>query len=342
MRRPALLAAGCLTAMAVLGAAPTATAEPSVPGSSFPSQPAASSAPRIVSVTMETDRRAVLSVFSPAMSREIQVQVLLPADRSAPRPTLYMLDGVSAGEESNYTESTWTQKTDVVSFFADKAVNVVLPVGGRGSYYADWQQSDPILGLNKWETFLTSELPPLLDARFDGNGINSLMGLSMGAQGAMNLLTKHPDLYTGIAGFSGCYDNRSNETKNAVRATVGSTGGDATNMWGPNSDPAWADNDPSNHVEALRGKQIYLSTGNGFPGPYEAAGGFGESVIEALTVGGPLEAAANICTTGFADTLRTAGVPATIVFKPYGTHSWKYWQDEMHNSWPVVSRSLGL
>ncbi|MBY6683460.1 esterase family protein [Rhodococcus sp. BP-316] len=338
MRRPALLAAGCLTALTLLGSAPVAGAQPGVPTPAVD----ASSTTRVVSVTMATDRRAVMSVFSSSMNREIQVQVLLPADRSVPRPSLYMLDGVSAGEESGYTESTWTQKTDAVSFFSDKAANIVLPVGGRGAYYADWAQPDPVLGVNKWETFLTSELPPLIDARFDGNGVNALMGLSMGAQGAMNLLTKHPDLYTGIAGFSGCYDNRSNETKNAVRATVGSTGGDATNMWGTNADPLWAENDPSTRVETLRGKQVYLSTGNGFPGPYEAGGGFGEEIIDALTVGGPLEAAANICTTGFADTLRAAGVPATIVFKPYGTHSWRYWQDEMHNSWPVVARALGL
>lgn len=337
MRRTARIAAGCLAALAVMSSAPTAGAQPSTGDQSI------SASPRIVSVTMQTDRRAVLSVYSAAMGREIQVQVLLPADQQSPRPNLYMLDGVSAGEETNYEESTWTRKTDAVSFFADKNVNVVLPIGGRGSYYADWQRSDPALGLYKWETFLTAELPPLIDGRFDGNGVNALMGLSMGAQGAMNLITKHPDLYTGIAGFSGCYDNRSNETKNAVRATVGSTGGDATNMWGTNDDPAWAANDPSTRVEALRGKEVYLSSGNGFPGPYEIAGrGFVESIAEALTVGGPLEAAANICMNGFVDTLNTAGIPATLVFKPYGTHSWPYWQDELHNSWPSVARALRL
>ncbi|AMY20964.1 MULTISPECIES: alpha/beta hydrolase [Nocardiaceae] len=338
MRRLAALVGACLATTTLAVTAPAvATADPAGPVALVGDTGA-----RVVSVAMQTDRRAMVSVFSPSMGRDISVQVLLPADRSAPRPSLYMLDGVSAGEETNYTESTWTAKTDAVAFFADKPVNVVLPIGGRGSYYADWQRPDPVLGVNMWETFLTRELPPLIDAQFSGNGVDALMGLSMGAQGAMNLIAKHPSLYTGVAAFSGCYDNRSNETKNAVRTTVGSTGGDATNMWGSNSDPAWADNDPSLRVDALRGKQIYVSSGTGLPGPYEAGGSPLEELTDALLVGGPLEAAANLCTNGFVDTLNRAGVPATVVRKPWGTHSWRYWQDEMRASWPVIARALGV
>ncbi|MFE3000299.1 alpha/beta hydrolase-fold protein [Nocardia sp. NPDC059246] len=68
------------------------------------------------------------------MDRTVTVDVLHPAD-DEPRPTYYLLDGVDSGA----AETNWTQKTDIVSFFADKRVNVVLPVGGKGTFYSDWQ-----------------------------------------------------------------------------------------------------------------------------------------------------------------------------------------------------------
>lgn len=134
---------------------------------------------------MVTPTRATVTVFSPAMRKPISVTVLLPADRTRPVPTLYLLDGIDAGVYTRYTESGWTTQTDVVRFMADKPVNVVLPIGGTASYYTDWNATDPVLGRNKWETFLTTELPPLIDQRFGGNGVNALGGLSMGALGAM-------------------------------------------------------------------------------------------------------------------------------------------------------------
>ena len=62
----------------------------------------------------------------------------------------------------------WLRKGGAAEFFRDKNVNVVLPLAGPGSFYADWQRDDPKLGRYKWETFLTQELPPLIDEEFDG------------------------------------------------------------------------------------------------------------------------------------------------------------------------------
>ena len=345
IRRALMVVSGAL-AVSIVGIVPTVGAAPlpvlplpAFPFLATPAPPAPQTA-TIDHVTMLTDRRAAMFVFSPAMQRVIQVQVMLPADQSAARPTLYMLDGVSAGSESGYTESTWTQKTDAVAFFADKNTNVVMPIGGTGSYYADWQKPDPVLGLNKWDTFLSKELPPLVDSQFKGNGTNAILGLSMGAQAAMNLITKYPSLYTGVAGFSGCYDNSAIANKNAVRATVGSVSGNATNMWGENSDPDWEINDPAAHVEALRGKEVFIATGNGLPGPHEFEPG--ANPVVQFFAGAPLEAGANVCTRSFEQTLGAAGIPATFAYRPYGTHSWGYWEDDMHDSWPTMKRALGL
>lgn len=300
--------------------------------------PAVEAAARVDHVVEMGDRRTALFVFSPAMDKVVQVQVLHPEGTSE-RPSLYLLDGVSAGSESDYTESTWTQKTDVVDFFADKDVNVVLPVGGTASFYTDWDRDDPVLGANRWETFLTKELPPIVDARFRGNGSNAIAGLSMGAQGAMTLVTRNPDLYRGVAALSGCMDTGRVESQAAVRGTVASKGGDADNMWGPAGDPAWPAHDPTLNAESLRGKEIFVSVGDGRAGPYELGV---PDVLEKVAVGGPLEVASNSCTQLFRQRLDQLGIPATYLFRPFGTHSWPYWQDDLRSAWPTLARALDM
>ncbi len=342
MHRRVLAALGASFALSILGTG-VVSAQP-LPGTGSSEGPVpfagVSESARIDHVDMITDRRAAVFVFSPSMNKIIQVQVLLPKAQSVSRPTLYMLDGVSAGNESNYTESTWTQKTDIVDFFADKNVNVVLPIGGSSSYYTNWDVPDPILGVNRWETFLTSELPPLIDARFSGNGINAIAGVSMGAQAAMDLITRHPALYNGVAGLSGCYENSQNGLKETVRGTVAMNGGNATNMWGDNSNPLWVEHDPSRNAEALRGKDVYVSVGTGLPGLYEI--GPGGTGVESAVMGGPLEAASFYCTTLFDTRLRSLDIPAKFVYRPSGIHDWDYWQDDLRGAWPTLKKALQL
>ena len=151
----------------------------------LPSTALADEAPKITSVTELSSRLVLLDVVSPAMGRTMAVKVLLPADRSEPRGTLYLLDGNSGQIEEN----NWLAPAngDIVPFFADKNVNVVLPIGGTGTMYTDWQEDHPKFGRLKWETFLTKELPPLIDTRFATNGHNAIGGISMGAEAALIL-----------------------------------------------------------------------------------------------------------------------------------------------------------
>ena len=285
-----------------------------------------------------TPTRSAVFVDSPSMGREVQVQVLYPASAAGTRPTFYLLDGVSAGSESEYTESTWTQNTDIEAFFADKDVNVVLPVGGTGSFYTDWRSDDPNLGVNKWESFLTRELPPLIDEAFDGNGTNAVGGVSMGALGAGNLITRNPDLYTGLASYSGCLDNTAPYSQDFVRATVASKNGDATNMWGPAGDPDWRDHNPANNAEALRGKTIYSSASTGLPGAHNTV--LTVEGVTAIVRGGPLEALVYSCTQGFESRLEALGIAGVFAYRDSGTHSWPYYQDALHDSWPILESAL--
>jgi S-formylglutathione hydrolase FrmB len=290
---------------------------------------------RIASVEPVNDRLMRVLVDTPEMGR-VQVLVLLPRDRGHPHPTLYLLDGRSAYADG----SSWLVRGHAQRFFADKPINVVLTTGGTASYYTDWQRPDPVLGNYKWETFLTRQLPPLIDARFDGNGRDAIAGLSMGAQAAMMLAARHPDRYRGVAAFSGCYSSTEGIGEEQMRAVVASDGGDVANMFGGPADGDWAAHDVLTLADKLRGKDIYLSAGSGLPGPHETPQT--PDLPDVLLLGGPIEALANICTHRLADRLAQLGIPATVGFRSTGTHRWPYWADDLPAAWPVLAHALAV
>ncbi|QCQ90396.1 alpha/beta hydrolase [Rhodococcus sp. SGAir0479] len=290
-----------------------------------------------VEITAEEQQaRGVIkyTITSPALRREVSVQVQPAADRSVPRPTLYMLDGVSARNGN----SGWISDRQgaAAKFFEDKDVNLVMLNGGRASLYADWDRVDPKLGLNKWETFITEELPPLIDAKLDTNGVNAIAGNSMGAQAAVMLAHRNPELYQGVAAFSGCYSTSDALGRLTVQTSVTSQGGDPANMWADEAERQA--HDSVLNAERLRGKQIYLSVSNGRPGPFEE----GSDDARRLYLGGAIEAAANVCTRVFDARLRTLGIPATIAYEGAGVHEWDYWRVQLPKAWPTLEKALGL
>ncbi len=309
--------------------APNATAEP------------ASS----ITGSWEVDDRTVqLRVHSASMDTDIMVNVQRPADRSVPRPTLYLLNGGGGGQDS----ATWQKNTDVLRFLADKDVNVVQPIGGRWSYYTDWRARDPKLGVYKWKTFLTEELPPLIDAEFGTTGVNAIAGLSTSGTSVLQLPIAKPGLYRAVAAYSGCAQISDPIGQQFVKMAVESWGGgDTDNMYGPPGDPMWAANDPYVNAEGLRGLKLFISTGTGIPGMFDVYNGTHmqpgpRGFANQLVLGGLIEAAVNWCTHNLRDRLHQLGIPATFDFQPTGTHSWGYWQQAMKDSWPVLSDGLGL
>ena len=287
-------------------------------------------------------RQLTMYVYSAAMDKVIPLEVIRPADTSAPRPTLYLLNGAGGGEDT----ATWQTRTDVVDFFGDKNVNVVNPIGGAYSYYTDWEKPDPVLGLNKWTTFLTQELPPIVDATLGTTGTNAVAGLSMAGTSVLSLAEAAPSVYRAVGAFSGCAETSTQPGQDYVRFVVGFRGGNVDNMWGPPGGPGWVANDPVVNAERLRGVDLYISNGSGLPGPHENLGGpmvNGDLGVLAnqVIVGGVIEAGTNQCTQRLAERLDSLGIPATYDFRATGTHSWGYWQDDLHNSWSMIAESIG-
>ncbi|MEU1993850.1 alpha/beta hydrolase family protein [Nocardia gamkensis] len=330
-RTGAALAAVLTLAGALIAGARPVRADP-------PQDVVAADASRIVQTRFESDRQSELEVYSAAMNSTTRIRLLRAADPDEPAPTFYLLNGADGGADKN-----WLEGTDLVDFFRDKQVNVVIPFGGAGSYFTDWRSDDPVLGRQRWSTFLTKELPPLVDATFNGSGANAIAGISMGGTSVFQLAMAAPGLYRAIGSYSGCVRTSDPAGQAMVQAVVTQQRGNVVNMWGPPSDPAWRANDPYLHADRLRGLAIYVATGTGQPGSMDTLDGVHGDIshlLYQLLFGAPLEAVANLCTHQLQDRLRRLGVAATFDFRPNGTHSWGYWQQDLHNSWPTIEAAI--
>ena len=127
-------------------------------------------------VAEHPDRVKEMWAHSPSMDRDVPLFVITAKDNSQPRPTIYLLNGADGGEG----KANWVMQTDVVDFYMDKNVNVVIPMSGQFSYYTDWEQENANLGgKQKWETFLTKELPGPLEKTLKASDKRAIMGMSM-------------------------------------------------------------------------------------------------------------------------------------------------------------------
>ncbi|WP_067653562.1 alpha/beta hydrolase [Nocardia harenae] len=282
-------------------------------------------------------RQQQVEVYSAAMDRIVRTAVLPAADPEKPSPVLYLLNGSSGGSDGN-----WIDRTDVAEFFAGKQVTVVVVLDGAGSYFTDWRADDPVLGKQRWGTFLTEELPPLIDAEFDGTGANAIAGVSMAGTSVFQLALAAPGFYRAIGSYSGCVRTSDPAGQTIVQAVVTTQRGTPANMWGPPSDPAWRANDPYLQADKLRGTAVYVATGTGIPGPKENLADAGDlpHLLYQLMFGAPLEVVANACTRQLRDRLLAANIAATFDLRPTGTHAWGYWQDDLHKSWPLFEEAL--
>lgn len=287
---------------------------------------------------IDTDaRHATLVVYSAAMDRTISMRVLRPADTSRPAPVLYLLDGAEDGTGPGGIETSWETRTDIDAFTADKDVTVVNILDGRYTYYTDWLADDPVLGRNEWTTFLTRELPPLVDAALHTSGRNAIAGVSMSATSVLALAQAAPGLYAAVGSFSGCAQTGTDPGRRFVQAVVASGGGNPWNMWGPDGSPGWNDADPGTaaNLEKLRGTELFVTAG--VPRPGGATNG---PAVADPAGGGALESVVAQCTRRLQDATEALGIPATYRYTPGGLHDWPYWERSLHEAWPMIARAL--
>ncbi|MDO3646800.1 alpha/beta hydrolase [Nocardia mangyaensis] len=303
-------------------------------------EPAPDGSRAVAAVANGPGRVIDLTVYSAAMDRPITVAVLPAADPERPAGSLYLINGVDGGTDTaDWREgSNWLTKTDAIDFFGAAQATIVMPIGGAGTFYTDWQADDPVTGRHRWLSFLTQELPPIIDSAFHGTGRDAVAGLSMASSAVFRMAQEAPHRFRMVGSFSGCVRTSDPAGQAMVASIVAARQGNPINMWGPPGHPAWAANDPYLQAEKLRGVQIYVSTGNGVPGPLDTLSGPGIAhnpvkLADQLLIGGVLDGITVVCTRLLRDRLAELDISATFDFRAAGTHSWGYWERDMHAFW---------
>ncbi|MBZ8177601.1 esterase family protein [Corynebacterium sp. 3HC-13] len=298
-------------------------------------------------VNDDDPRTEEVLAYSPAMNRQVPLAILKAEKPNA--PTLYLLNGGDGGEGG----ANWIQQSDVLSFYRDKGFNVVIPMAGKFSYYTDWVEDNENLGgPQKWETFLTKELPGPLENYLHANGNRAIAGMSMSATSSLLLAEHHPGFYGAIGSFSGCAATSTPLPWFYLQQTLQRGKATPEQMWGPMGGEYNVYNDALVNAEKLRGHEIYVSNGSGTAGAWDLPSSprlanvpealKGVAMAETIGVGGVIEGATNNCTHNLQAKLNSLGISAQFQFNNTGTHSWGYWNDDLRNFLPVLTRGLGL
>jgi diacylglycerol O-acyltransferase/trehalose O-mycolyltransferase len=274
-----------------------------------------------------------LSVPSQSMGRNIRVEFLGGGEGA---PALYLLDSMEAGDDFN----GWDINTAAFDWYKDSGISVVMPVGGKSSFYSDWY--GPAAGNGgtstyKWETFLSQELPAYLasSANVPSTG-NAVVGFSMGGSSALVLAANHPQQFIYAGSLSG-FLNLSADPGQVGIAMMWNGGFSREAMWGPPGDPAWARNDPTVQAGTLaaNGTRLWIYCGNGTP--TDSALASPDAPIGGL---GFLEGMAVDSNRGFADAYIAAGGNNATFNFPEGIHSWGYAGQQLQQMKPDMQRTL--
>jgi S-formylglutathione hydrolase FrmB len=94
----------------------------------------------------------------------------------------------------------------------------------------------------------------------------------------------------------------------------------------------WRAHNPYDLAGQLKGTSLFVSAGNGRPGPLDKPGAGVDDIEQ--SIGAENQA--------FASHLGELGIEAQIDLYGPGTHNWVYWQRELHKAWPMITASLGL
>lgn len=335
--------AGAIPVGSVVGSAGSVGSADFPVGETFPNPPSQPPTPVDSSITtsefLGIERTSgafeYWKVTSAAMQRVIYIEVLpSKITDQGDAPVLYLLDGVGTG----LTGTGWRNPGDVETRLAGENVHVVAPAGGYGSYYSDWNTEDPVLGNHKWETFLTEELPGIVEQRLETNGKSGIGGISMGAQAAMHLASAHPDLYDAVMSFSGYYSTMDELGYQSVRGAVESSGGNLDNMWGPKGSARWEDHDTISRPKSLEDTRVYFSAGAPVPGPADYAH-YGAD-FQNILVGLLLESGAREGAQAFERALTRAGVEHRVDYTETGLHNWPNFMQNFANGWNYIKPAL--
>ncbi|MFF0532122.1 alpha/beta hydrolase [Nocardia amikacinitolerans] len=288
----------------------------------------------------------------------IKSRVLRAADGNTNR-VVYVLDGMRAPETLN----GWEIETNIPALLASWNINVVMPVGGMSSFYADWNAPSELLGIPagsgsssgsgamnilaggpgksyryQWETFLTENLRWALRDRLGFNpNRNGVFGLSMGGSAALTLAAYHPDQFSFAGSYSGYLNISAPGMREAIRVAMLDAGGYNVDSMAPPWGQQWLRMDPFVFAPNLirNGTRLWIAAASGLPAAtdppsFNTLNGMG---LEALALANTRAFQVRMATLG--------GGNAVYSFPAYGIHAWNNWADEATRMLPDLSANIG-
>lgn len=270
-----------------------------------------------------------LEVPSPSMGRNIKVEF-----QGGGPHAVYLLDGLRAQDDHN----GWDINTPAFEWYYQSGISTIMPVGGQSSFYTDWYQPSQGNGQDytyKWETFLTRELPPWLQAN---RGVsptgNAAVGVSMSGGSALILAAYYPQQFPYAASLSGFLNPSEGWWPTLIGLAMNDSGGyNANSMWGPSSDPAWKRNDPTVQIPRLvaNNTRVWVYCGSGTPNDL-GGDNMPAKFLESFTLR---------TNESFRDNYIAAGGHNGVFnFPVNGTHSWPYWNEQLVAMKPDIQHTL--
>jgi diacylglycerol O-acyltransferase / trehalose O-mycolyltransferase len=185
------------------------------------------------------------------------------------------------------------------------SVLVVIPEGGDVGSYSNWDNHGRG-GPPRWESFHLTELRELLEHHWRAGDRRAVAGPSMGGLGAMAYAARHPGMFRAAATYSGVLDTRPTGAAQNVQSVLRSYGHDDQAPWGdPGRDAAmWAAHNPYDLASRLRGVALFVSSGDGRPGP-------GDPPADAAHAWA-IERTLRLQSLAFAARLRALGIPVQL------------------------------
>ncbi|MEI7502752.1 MAG: alpha/beta hydrolase family protein [Paludibacter sp.] len=159
-----------------------------------------------------------ISVFAPKMHKEVKSVVIVPKDYSKNKhyPVLYLLHGYS----DNY--SKWVKAVPTIKELStEHQMIIICPDGGYSSWYFD----SPIDTTFQYESFITKDLLPYIDANYStiiDKSARAITGLSMGGHGALYIAIRNKNLFAHAGSMSGGVDLRTSSKKYDLAKRIGS------------------------------------------------------------------------------------------------------------------------
>jgi diacylglycerol O-acyltransferase/trehalose O-mycolyltransferase len=282
------------------------------------SQPPPAPAAKVIEEQRVGPRLIDLEIRSPALHDTAKVRLLTPPGwaRGARRrwPVLYLLHGCCDSYVS------WTRSTRVEQMPQLRRVLVVMPSGGPVGFYSDWVEGP------RWETFHLRELPGILERRYGAGAPWMIAGLSMGGHGAMTYAARNPGMFDAAASFSGVLHPLADS--GFLMGLFGAYAVDPEAIWGdPRRDrDVWAAHDPTKLAGSLRGTRLYVSSGDGRPGPLDSPG----------TASDRIEPVVYRESRAFVRRIRDDGITVRADFYGAGTHQWPYFERSLRRALPTL------